>query len=354
MNRLLVSLVLASAACAHRPLSITEGDRWSLPLVDPLGSHELTVPVLIDGKGPYPFVLAPNASRSIIDDGVAEALGLHTDNRWWPVLTQSDHDTLVRVFEVTSLESGTLRARQLRMFGARAGSLSVNGRPVAGLLGNDVLTTSLVTDVDRDHGVVRLAVAGHEAPPPPARAVDAEHVYDRLLVPATVDDRDVRLALDPHTATCEEANGVQIVHVDETGNPRRQLVQPTTSMLRVDGLTPLASARRHRERVRIAPRAADLAATAAARIARWGAPFAACAATGCATVAREGDALLVTPALPGRYQVTIEALDGAGRQLQLVRMEVAGPTRMSLEGVLTEATALRVVDAAPEMFAAMR
>jgi len=63
MNKLVVVLVVAAAACAGRPVYVAEGDRWSMPLVDPLARGELTVPMLIDGKGRGHARVAVNVVR---------------------------------------------------------------------------------------------------------------------------------------------------------------------------------------------------------------------------------------------------------------------------------------------------
>lgn len=381
-----LAAVVASTACAGRPVYIAEGERWTLPLVDPLARGELTVPVTIDGKGPYAFVIAPHLPRTVLDDGVAEKLGLYSDNNWSNVVTQKDTRELVRVWEVPSMVSGTFRLRNMLVLGARPGSLSSGGHAVAGIIGADVISASMMIEVDRDDGVVRVAIAGKEERPPWGSAVAGRWFFGQLLLPVSVDGRDVRLALDmtaSHTAARGATRGPEAaVFVDPGGGASRAPVRATPSVVKVgtvsaevnvaefddrrirdvdyDGVLGqdfLSHARvildAHHGVLWLAAREPDLATSLADRIGRWGAEWRGCAATGCATLAKGAELLTVTPALPRDYQIVVEARDESGERLRLLHVHLSpgGPAELPLEGVLAEAASLRVVDAAPAMLA---
>ena len=49
---------------------------WTLPLVNPLDNAELIVPVFLNERGPFKFILDPEAPATIVDRGVAERVGL--------------------------------------------------------------------------------------------------------------------------------------------------------------------------------------------------------------------------------------------------------------------------------------
>ncbi len=228
------------------------------------------------------------------------------------------------------------------------------------MIGGNLLTDSLVMDVDRDRGVVTLSVAGHEPNPLPAGAVRVEghHDHERLFVPADIDGKSVKLAVDlsaPRTAVWEsvQAGLTPLVppeehrFVDETGG--EVYVESVRTIARTmtlggtlqahdvklgtfadqrhyeitfDGvLGENVLARYHtlvdldRARVWLGPRDADLGTRLDERIHRWGETFAGCASAGCASLGRQADGFTIArdPGVPlPRYQVVVQGLDDHG------------------------------------------
>jgi hypothetical protein len=381
--------MLAFAACAHRPIAIKSGTSWTVPLDHPLDQHSLVVQMTVDGKGPYPFLLDPLTPDSTIDRGVAEQIGLYSKNTYTRILGQDDHTQPARIFEVITLDTGDLHAGPIKMTGVRPGSLSADGQPIAGIVGGDVLTNSLVIDVDRDSGVLRVAVAGHEHVPAGAERIRGRDYWRNLLVPVRIDREHLWLAVKPSTSTTAlwQAKLEQLPPartpekervVDETGTVDTVDVAHVADALEVDGTTvpdvPVAryDDRRAREvdydgvlgedvlaryhvlldlhhsNVWLAPRDADLATHRTDRLMRWGDVFAKCAADGCATITTAGRSAEVTASSAAKaasYQVVLEALDINGKPTgKLVVVAIgAHATAVPLEGAST----YRVVDATP-------
>lgn len=388
MRRALVCLVLA--ACAHRPTSVVSGDHWTVPLAHPLDQGGLIVPVTINGVGPLAFVIDPTAKVSVIDRSVAESLNLFSRDEYTRVADQDDHTVPARSFEVLALEAGDLHVRNIQMLGVR--SLEIEGRYVQGILGGDVLSNSLVVDVDRDAGLLHLAVAGHEQVPAGADKIAAKTVWGNLLVPVTIDRARRWLAVKPNTHTTAlwqsrlasldpAPTPAKEKIVDETGTVAVTDVAHVAGALTLDGETladlPVADYRDrrvqetdydgvlgedvlsryhalidlHRNVVWLAPRDGDLSTHLRERILRWGDTFAACVDQGCADVWSEHGHFEVAhqhDAKADGYRVVLERTDDAGRALAspLVMVYVSRGG-MAVEVAAEGAAKLRVVDVAP-------
>ncbi len=401
----LAALGVASvtAACgATTPVWYENDDgktTWTLPLVDPLADAELVVPVFIENKGPYLFLIDPDATRTIIDRGVAEALDLYPKD-YVRLLNQRDKTVPRRVFEVLEFRTGDLRAKKFDVIAAPAGTLGRGQRSLHGIIGSDLLSRTIVVQVDRDAGVVRLSLTGHEQLPAGAHAVQADLHRGTLRIAATVQGRrevDLIVNLARRTSSLRRSimdeldlpvQPVREEVVDDTGdhvfaNARAEVsplafngfrVERASFVNYVDKREPFdityhgelgqnvlsrfqVVVDRNNERLWLAPRNGDLAAGAATRLARWGDAFTRCAATGCAALAFDPTtrSLQVArdPAAPARYDVVIEALDAAGNPVPapLLRATVGDqPVAVPDVAVRAEyagAVGFRVVDATP-------
>ncbi len=248
--RFVASAVLLQFACGAAPPISYEDDRtsWTLPLVDPEGTAELVVPVTLEGRGPYNFILDPDAACTVIDEGVAEELGLYSDNRWIRVLTQRDVTVPRRFFELLHFQSGDLRARSLTVLGVPAGSLSRDTQRIDGIMGADLLSRTIVVQADRDAGVVRLYLTGHAAIPVGAIPVHADLFYGALYVPVSINGEktatlQVRLAV--HSSTLSKGlirrmrmprMARKIITIDETGTRQPVRAGAIADMVRIDGI----------------------------------------------------------------------------------------------------------------------
>lgn len=141
----------ASAPTAPATRACSSGHPTKVPLKILHGRSGATLafaPVMVHGKGPFPFTLDTGASQSLIDSKLAHTLRLKTLGR-----------TQAPVMGVT----GQARAKIIKMTSWRAGSMplpaaTVLSLPVArnngpvGLLGSDILSHFHSVEVDYAKG----------------------------------------------------------------------------------------------------------------------------------------------------------------------------------------------------------
>lgn len=163
---------LGLACASGAPPGFSQGDAWAFPLVGPLEGSVLLTPVKVAGRGPYLFVIDPDAVVSSLDSRLAEELDLYS--RTGPrLLDESDHTRPVRIAELPALSVGSLTVKSLTVTVHPPGTYAVDGRDVRGVLGRDVIRDSLVFGFDRDAGMAYLAT--REAFTPPASSVEVPY-----------------------------------------------------------------------------------------------------------------------------------------------------------------------------------
>lgn len=182
-----VVLSLLVGCRAASPPVYVSGDQttWTIPLVDP-ESPALVVEATVHGKGPYRFLLDPDSVASVIDDGVARDLNLYSSQHYFRVVNQNDTSVPRKLYEVLSLEAGELHISNKPMVNAPAGSLRAGGKVLHGILGGDILTRTMVVHIDRDRGVVQLALTGKQQIPANALAIRATLHDGTLYVPVKI------------------------------------------------------------------------------------------------------------------------------------------------------------------------
>lgn len=331
MLRAALVLALLAGCVVGAPPGFSDGDRWTAPLVAPLEGGRLLVPVTIQGTGPYLFVIDPDSDVSAIDSSIQRRLKLYTVGGP-EQLSEADKRVPIFLSEVKQLSLGTLtvRNRKLRVFDE--GTFWEDGRRIQGILGRDIIAASLVLAVDRDRGLVHLATHGNQPPPAGAAEVSFSRFNGRAVAEAVINQRhQVALHLDlgaRHTllwpARMDQLKlprlAVQATLRDEFGSERAVSRGAMLAMLEVGGerenailALPYADQRVreheldgvvgqdffaafhvtadwHGKRFWLLRRTADLRATAAERIGRWGDDFAACPTPGCVTVSVAGGA----------------------------------------------------------------
>jgi len=115
--------------------------------VETLGFREttsrMTVPVQVDGKGPYAFIVDTGAERSVMSKELADTLGLDAGQR--ARLVDFAGAGMVDTVKVPSLSAGSLRTTRLE-----APSLAEANLGASGMLGIDALQGHrVVIDFDR-------------------------------------------------------------------------------------------------------------------------------------------------------------------------------------------------------------
>jgi hypothetical protein len=258
-----------------------------------------------------------------------------------------------------------------------------------GLLGRDVIADSLVLAVDRDRGMLTIALQGKLSPPPAATAIGYRRFFERRLGKVTVAGRPVSMHIDlggPMTQLWQHQIdalrlprvGGKWIMTDEYGmawqvdggaiasaiqigplkvenvtvvpfNDRRLEPEHLDGALGQNVLSRFnIVANWHKATVWLSPRTADPGATAAARLARWGDLFTGCKQVACVGVqlvspepaepSPEAGAPAMTP--PGGHQLVVErevghtdrrvellveAVDAAGKPLGLPRLQITLP-----------------------------
>jgi hypothetical protein len=108
-------------------------DARGLPVVD----------VSINGRGPYAMVVDTAATTTMLDDGIASALGLAASGR--VIVTTVTGDTLVDAGALRSVSIGGLEVRDLPVTWMSLARMRQGRGDLAGVIGQDVLSRATVT-----------------------------------------------------------------------------------------------------------------------------------------------------------------------------------------------------------------
>lgn len=172
------ALVAALAACAGSSTSVSypSGDHWTFPLVGALENGPLIAPVSINGKGPYLFVIDPDANSSAVDQQVVDEAKLELvpgpARRDEAGAEQNRNYVAVPSFKLGSL---TVEKRQAML--VPSNFYNTDGRRVNGVIGRDILPDMVVFGFDRDQGLGLITTAKTFQPPPGAIAVPYKTVH---------------------------------------------------------------------------------------------------------------------------------------------------------------------------------
>lgn len=341
----LLALVVGSCAVGA-PLGFSSGDNWAFPLVASLEEGEYLVPVKINDKGPYLFMIDPDATVSSVDAAIVSEHELYTV-RAQEQLDERDKLVPTALAEVPEMQIGDqLTVSSMKVHVHQVGTYQSNGRIVRGVLGRDVIADSLVFAADRDTGMAYLATQGKYAAPTNASVIKyrtqlTEAGRKRLLLTtATINDshkvtmhvdmggRFSQLWQQKMEALQLPKLGVRARTVDELATSREVSFAAMTASVRANdvevnavlmlpyedrrvrqidadgslGMNFFAPynvvANWHKKTLWLTPRAADASTGAKARIQRWGKAFDGCANLGCATITMQSNAPRPAPA-PG-------------------------------------------------------
>ncbi len=330
MDRLSSVFVAAAAAVlgscvVGAPPGFSEGDSWSVPLVAPLESDVLLVPVKINGQGPFLFMIDPDASVSSVDNGLSNELRLYTAQGMEEV-TERDQKVPVFLAEAKTISVGSLTVSNRNVRVHKFGTYWAGGRRVRGVLGRDVIADSLVFAADRDRGWATIATQGNLSAPPGAVAVTYRRFFERKLAKVVIDGKHaVTMHIDlggPSTQLWQTkiaSLGLPVVGArrrmsDELGTVWEVTQGATATSVQIGGqainnveIVPVGDKRReeedldgavgqdvlskfnvvanwHKKTLWLSPRNQDVVATAPERIKRWGAQFEGCKNDACVSV----------------------------------------------------------------------
>lgn len=181
----LFATILAAGCTSGKPSGFSAGDRWSFPLVGPLEDGLLLTPVSVRGHGPYLFAIDPDANLTVIDKQVADEAGLSM-GQGPSRIDEAGTEQLRAYAELLDLKVGNLAIARRQVMLVPSDFYNTEGRRVNGVLGRDVLASSLVFGFDRDQGIATLATAKVFTPPPDAIVVTYQAaVVDTVSAPVT-------------------------------------------------------------------------------------------------------------------------------------------------------------------------
>lgn len=333
------SLLLSASACVvGAPPGFSSGDLWTVPLVAPLEKGQLLVPVSIEGKGPYLFLIDPDSPDSSIDTSIATGLKLRRPRTSSKLgssrQTEDDHLERVGTVQVNKMTIGTLSIRQMVIRVHSDNTYWVGGRRVHGVLGRDVIADSLVYSFNRDQGLLYIATQGNLKVPEDAIPLTFTQSYGkhrRYISKIQINQKhNMTMHLDlgaPTSMLWPEMSSklklpkvpAKVDLVDEYGIRRRVnsgsiagIVGTKTIQSSAIVMLPYADKRIeredmdgiigqnfwskynvtvnwHRKRFYLQERNRDLAANASARLARWGDDLADCENPACVVATMKVD-----------------------------------------------------------------
>jgi hypothetical protein len=154
MLRFAVILAVLGGCTVGAPPGFSAGDSWTVPLIGPLEDGLLLVPALVNGKGPYVFLIDPDAPVSVVDQDVVTETGAHT-GEGPHLLDESDTQQARYYAEILKWQLGSLTVegpKPAQIVGA--GAFDAGGRRIHGVIGRDIIADTVVFKFDRDAGLV--------------------------------------------------------------------------------------------------------------------------------------------------------------------------------------------------------
>jgi len=218
-----VLTVLAGCGGAGPPSGFSKGDHWTFPLVGPLEDGLLIAPATVHGKGPYLFVIDPDASISAIDQQVAADAQL-TTSRGPTLLDEAGSEQARAYAELLDLQLGTVAIDRRTVMLVPSDFYNTEARRVNGVIGRDVLADALVFGFDRDQGIAMLSTPQTFTPAADAIAVH----YDTVEV-----DPVMMASVRGHSGGMESSNSDDQSRIGVVTRSNTSGIDPTPVVRRV-------------------------------------------------------------------------------------------------------------------------
>jgi hypothetical protein len=361
----MVIVLLLGGCVVGAPPGFSPGEAWTFPLVDPLVKEPLITTVMVGGKGPFLFVLDPDAPTGIDIELIPQIPTVGNAGYWAPL---------------TDVQVGTLHVDSLSFVARKQHTFDVGGRRIYGVIGREVFTNGLVFGFDRDRGIAWLATPRHAQLPANARVLEYWTRHGAPMVTGSIDGREREFHIDlgrfvnqlrtddwdglavssgerrivladaswRTTDKLATARHVDLGTLEQAGVTfvpfvERELTQNRSATLGLDFFWRFAVAMDFdHQALHLAPRTT---VDRAARIGRWNL---ACKHVGCADLALHGKDLEVRPEhTPIQLRVRATATDGTALpDLEVDLASGAGRFAVALEDRYTDAT-FEVIDASP-------
>jgi hypothetical protein len=257
MLRLVLILAVVSGCTVGAPPGFSTGESWTIPLIGPLEDGLLLVPALVNGKGPYVFLVDTDAHVSIVDQEVVKQTGART-GEGPHLLDESDTQQARYYAEILEMQLGTLTFKGPKPAQiVPAGTFDAGGRRIHGVLGRDIIADSVMFSFDRDSGALTLATQKGAKPTGTAvtysllrsRIDNAEVIpLSRKLVTAQINGVPFAMHVDFGASASQlrmrswpkaklAAVDAPLVLVDEVGMPREVKQEAFADAVSLGGMT---------------------------------------------------------------------------------------------------------------------
>ena len=191
MNRLNVLIICLTTLQTMRAATVVPKNGEMVRFVR-LGGQIVVVPVILNGRGPFQFVLDTGTDSSLIDVHLAEELGLNAVDEL-TLLTAAGQKTVPRMF-VKTASVGQAIGQDLELLATDLDSV-FRGTTVRGVLGQDFLQAFDIL-LDYKKGVVTFLSPGSAPPVGGVRVpISLEHGRPVILWKIAA-NRELRLLLD--------------------------------------------------------------------------------------------------------------------------------------------------------------
>lgn len=152
---LLGSCAVVGGSVSKAPEEVGQGQVGMEVFNDPTGSTILMVPVFFGDAGPFQFVLDTGASRSVMDPGLVDELGLSRGSEA-PGTGIGGGQFNASTVEVEAWRVGDVELQPRTIMTTDLPDVPDQGPQFRGLLGSDVLAGFGVVEIDYDEQILTL------------------------------------------------------------------------------------------------------------------------------------------------------------------------------------------------------